>query len=122
MNRVAEKRVRLKRRVKRVRHQIRPKRIRALRPRLVFNLSNKYIFAQVIDDATGKTLCSAATNEKSFALKGKNKEAAKQLGEVIAQRASEKGVKQVVLDRRGRLYHGKIAAFADAAREKGLEF
>ncbi len=119
MNRVQDKRARLRRRVTRVRHAIRPK---TTRPRLVINRSNRFLAVQIIDDVSGKTLCAAATNEKSFPTKGKNKEAAKALGELIAQRAVDKGVKQVVLDRRGFLYHGKIAAFADAAREKGLEF
>lgn len=119
MNRVQDKRARLQRRVTRVRHAIRPK---TTRPRLVVNRSNRFIAVQIIDDISGKTLCAAATNEKGFAKKGKNKDSAKALGELIAQRAAEKGVKKVVLDRRGFLYHGKIAAFADAAREKGLEF
>ncbi|MCR9142362.1 MAG: 50S ribosomal protein L18 [bacterium] len=119
MNRLETKRKRITRRVTRVRYDIKPK---IPRPRLVINRTNRYLAVQIVDDETGKTLCSAATNEKSFSSKGKNKESAKALGELIASRASEKGVKKVVLDRRGNLYHGKIAAFAEAAREKGLEF
>jgi large subunit ribosomal protein L18 len=119
MNRLEEKRKRLGRRIRRVRHTIKPK---TPRPRLVINRSNRFLAVQIVDDSTGRTLCQAATNEKSFAVKGKNKDAATKLGELIAARAAEKGVKKVVLDRRGALYHGKIAAFADAAREKGLEF
>ena len=119
MNRLATKRKRITRRVTRTRHAVKPK---TPKPRLVINRSNRYLDVQIIADLTGKTLCAASTNEKDFAKKGKNKESAAALGELIATRASEKGVKQVVLDRRGNLYHGKIAAFADAAREKGLEF
>lgn len=119
MNRLETKRKRIARRVTRVRYDIKPK---TPRPRLVVNRTNRYLAVQIVDDATGKTLCAAATNEKSFAKKGKNKEAAAALGELIASRAAEKGVKKVVLDRRGNLYHGRVAAFADAAREKGLEF
>lgn len=119
MNRIKSKQIRLERRITRVRHAIVPK---VPRPRLVFNRSNRYLSVQIVDDVTGRTLASAATNEKDFGDKGKNKEAAAKLGTLIAKRAGEKGVKQVVLDRRGQLYHGKIAAFADAAREGGLEF
>lgn len=119
MNRLQLKQRRLKRRIYRVRKAIQPK---TARHRLVFNRSNRYLSAQLVDDATGVTLCSAATNEKGFAVQGKNKEAARKLGEVIAERASGKGIKQVVLDRRGILYHGRIAEFAAAARDKGLEF
>lgn len=95
------------------------------RPRLVFNKTNKYLIAQVVDDKQGVTLAYATSYEKSFPETGgsrKNKKAAEEMGKIIAQRAIEKGVKQVMLDRSGMLYHGKIAAFADAAREVGLEF
>lgn len=119
MNRLETKRVRLARRKVRVSNAIKPK---TPRPRLVINRSNRYLHCQVIDDLTGRTLCAASTSEKEFKLRDKNKEAAKLLGELIAERAVAKGVKQVVLDRRGIIYHGKVAAFADAAREKGLEF
>lgn len=119
MNRLEQKRVRKARRVERVRHAIKPK---SPRPRLVVNRSNKYIRCQVIDDLSGQTLAAAASDEKGFATKGKNKEAAAALGAVIAERALAKGVKQVVLDRRGLIYHGRVAALAEAARAKGLEF
>jgi len=95
------------------------------RIRLVFNRSNRYLSAQVIDDVAGKTLAYATTFESDFPKKGKNaknKDAATELGKIIAKRAIEKGVKQVMLDRSGLLYHGRIAAFADSAREGGLEF
>ncbi|MCB1323924.1 MAG: 50S ribosomal protein L18 [Spirochaetales bacterium] len=119
MERLAHKRFRLRRRRVRVRQAIRPKTPRA---RLVVNRSNRNISAQIIDDIKGVTLCAATTSEKSFGGAARNKEAAKRLGELLAKRAVEKGVKQVVLDRRGMIYHGRIAAFAEAAREHGLEF
>lgn len=95
------------------------------RPRLVFNKSNKYLMAQIIDDVQGRTLAFAISSEKSFPIQNaskKNITAAKELGKVIASRAKEKGIKQVMLDRSGMIYHGKIAAFAESAREGGLEF
>ena len=108
------------RRKKRGFYAIQPKTPRA---RLAFIRSNSYLHTQLIDDENGKTLCSASTSEKSFgAEKAKNKEAARKLGELIAARAAEKGVKKVVLDRRGRLYHGCIAEFSNSARAQGLEF
>ncbi|MBX7056497.1 MAG: 50S ribosomal protein L18 [Leptospirales bacterium] len=119
MNRLEQKRNRKSRRVERVRHAIKPKTPRA---RLVVNRSNKYIHCQVVDDLAGKTLAAASTAEKGFSKRGKNKECAAALGAVIAERALAKGIKQVVLDRRGLIYHGRVAALADAAREKGLEF
>ncbi len=119
MDRLGIKRARLGRRIERVRYGIRS---RNMRPRLVFHRSNRYLSAQVIDDASGRTLCSATTSGKSFSANRKNKEAAAKLGAMMAERALAKGIKSVVLDRRGRLYHGRVSAFADAAREKGLEF
>jgi large subunit ribosomal protein L18 len=91
------------------------------RPRLSVHRSLNHIYAQVIDDQTGETLVSAST----LALKAKtggNVAAAKEIGKAIAERAVEKGVKKVVFDRGGYLYHGRIKALADAAREAGLEF
>ena len=91
------------------------------RPRLNVYRSLNHIYAQVIDDQTGKTLVSAS----SLALKlktGGNVAAAKEIGKVVAERATEKGIKRVVFDRGGYLYHGRIKALADAAREAGLEF
>ncbi|ASS76913.1 50S ribosomal protein L18 [Tumebacillus algifaecis] len=97
----------------------------ALRPRLNVFRSSKHIYAQVIDDATGTTLASASTVDP--ALKGEvghggNIDAATKVGELVAKRAIEKGITNVVFDRGGYLYHGRIAALAAAAREAGLEF
>ena len=95
------------------------------RPRLSVFRSGKHIYAQVIDDAKGQTLASASSLEKDMrdSLKtGANIEAAKAVGKRLAERASAKGVKQVVFDRGGYLYHGRVKALADAAREGGLDF
>ena len=93
----------------------------AERPRLNVYRSLNHIYAQVIDDASGVTLVSAST--KAAKLKtGGNVAAAKEVGKLVAERAKEKGVKKVVFDRGGYLYHGRIKALADAAREAGLEF
>lgn len=92
------------------------------RPRLAVFKSNKYLTAQIIDDERGVTLVYATTQESDFELRGKNIQAATKLGEVIAKRALEKGIKKVVFDRGGFIYHGRIAALADKARETGLEF
>ncbi len=97
----------------------------AERPRLAVFRSNNHMYAQIIDDTVGNTLVAASTLEKdvkSELEKTNNVEAAAYLGTVIAKRAMEKGIKEVVFDRGGFLYHGKIAALADAAREAGLEF
>lgn len=92
------------------------------RPRLNVYRSNKHIYAQLIDDVSGKTLASASTKETGFEGNGGNVEAAKSIGSLIAKRSIEKGFKSVVFDRGGYLYHGRIQALADAAREAGLEF
>ncbi|MBO4749127.1 MAG: 50S ribosomal protein L18 [Lachnospiraceae bacterium] len=97
----------------------------AERPRLAVFRSNKHMYAQIIDDTVGNTLVAASTLEKE--IKGEleqtdNVEAAAYLGTVIAKRAIEKGIKEVVFDRGGFIYQGKIAALAEAAREAGLEF
>ncbi|GAA5417674.1 50S ribosomal protein L18 [Paraliobacillus ryukyuensis] len=93
------------------------------RPRLNVYRSNKHVYAQLIDDIAGVTLASASTVEKDFDLESTgNVEAAKKVGELIATRAQEKGFNNVVFDRGGYLYHGRIQALADAAREAGLEF
>ncbi|WP_203364241.1 50S ribosomal protein L18 [Bacillus sp. REN10] len=93
------------------------------RPRLNIFRSNKHLYAQVIDDMNGVTLASASTIEKDFGLEStSNTEAAAKVGELVAKRASEKGIKSVVFDRGGYLYHGRVKALADAARENGLEF
>lgn len=110
------------RRKTRVRYKLRAN---GSRPRLVINKTNRYLIAQVIDDGKGTTLAYAATSEKDFPIKSysrKNKAAATELGKIIAQRASQKGVKEVMLDRSGFIYHGNVAAFADSAREGGLVF
>ena len=102
-------------------------RIRATttRPRLTVFRSNKHIYVQVINDADGRTLVSASTVEKEALTGGSsggNKAAAEAIGKLIASRAIEKGVKEVVFDRGQYRYHGRIAALADAARAGGLEF
>lgn len=92
------------------------------RPRLAVYRSLAHIYAQVIDDISGTTLASASSNEKSATVVGGNVAGAKEIGKLVAQRAQEKGIKKVVFDRGGYLYHGRIKALADAAREAGLEF
>ena len=97
----------------------------AERPRLSVFRSNNHMYAQIIDDTAGNTLVSASTLEKdvkSELEKTNNVEAAAYLGTVIAKRALEKGIKAVVFDRAGYIYHGKVEALADAARKAGLEF
>ena len=87
--------------------------------------SGRHIYAQVIDDVQGKTLAAASTMEKAVRDGGKsgaNIEAAKAVGKLVAERASAKGVKEVVFDRGGYLFHGRVKALADAAREGGLSF
>ncbi|WP_112872933.1 50S ribosomal protein L18 [Paracoccus endophyticus] len=93
------------------------------RPRLSVHRSSKNISVQLIDDAQGLTLASASTLEKDLGVVGKNNvEAAAKIGAAIAERARAKGVEEVVFDRGGFLFHGKIKALADAAREAGLKF
>ncbi|MFS4438064.1 50S ribosomal protein L18 [Paracoccaceae bacterium GXU_MW_L88] len=93
------------------------------RPRLSVHRSLKNISVQLIDDAQGKTLAAASTLEKDLGLMGKNNvEAAAKIGSVIAERAKKAGVEEVYFDRGGFLFHGKIKALADAAREGGLKF
>ena len=97
----------------------------AERPRLAVFRSNNHMYAQIIDDTVGNTLVSASTLEKDVKAeleKTNNVDAAAYLGTVIAKRAIEKGIKEVVFDRGGFIYQGKIAALADAAREAGLQF
>ena len=97
----------------------------AERPRLAVFRSNNHMYAQIIDDTVGNTLVAASTVEKEVKAqleKTNNVDAAAYLGTVIAKRAIEKGIDTVVFDRGGFLYHGKIAALADAAREAGLKF
>jgi large subunit ribosomal protein L18 len=92
------------------------------RPRLNVFRSNKHIYAQLIDDSKGLTIVSASTMDKDFDGTAGNVEAAKSIGETIAKRAVEKNIKSVVFDRGGYLYHGRVKALAEAARENGLEF
>ena len=97
----------------------------AERPRLAVFRSNNHMYAQIIDDTVGNTLVAASTMEKSVKAeleKTNNVDAAAYLGKVIAEKALEKGIKEVVFDRGGFIYQGKIAALAEAAREAGLEF
>jgi large subunit ribosomal protein L18 len=93
------------------------------RPRLAVFRSNKHIVVQVIDDLNGRTLAAASTLEKDLKSGATgNKAAATAIGKLVAERAKAAGVTQVVFDRGGNLYHGRVAAVADAAREAGLEF
>lgn len=92
------------------------------RPRLAIFRSVNHIYAQVIDDAAGHTLAAAASTEKDLKGKGGNVEGAKLIGKAVAERAKAKGVSKIVFDRGGYLYHGRVKALADAAREAGLEF
>ncbi|HAM54642.1 MAG TPA: 50S ribosomal protein L18 [Candidatus Rokubacteria bacterium] len=92
------------------------------RPRLTVFRSLNHIYAQVIDDRAGRTLVAASSAEKSASTNGGNIAGAKEIGKLIAQRAQAAGLKAVVFDRGGFLYHGRIKALAEAAREAGLEF
>jgi large subunit ribosomal protein L18 len=96
------------------------------RPRLTVFKSDKHIYVQIIDDTSAKTLVNASSLGKQvkteFSNKGRNKEGASILGKIIARKALEKGIKRVVFDRNGFLYHGRVKALAEAARENGLEF
>lgn len=97
----------------------------AERPRLTVYRSLRHIYAQVINDNTGQTLAAASTLSKELREKVKttgNTEAAKAVGELLAQTALDRGIKRVVFDRNGFLYHGRIKTLAEAARQKGLEF
>ena len=94
----------------------------AERPRLNVYRSLANIYAQVIDDEKGVTLVSASSQDKGFENYGGNVEAAKAIGTEIAKRALEKGINEVVFDRGGYVYHGRVAALAEAAREAGLKF
>jgi large subunit ribosomal protein L18 len=109
----------IKRRAQRTRTRL--KQVANGRPRLSVFRSSKNIYAQIIDDLNGVTLAAASTLEAEGP-KGANKEAAAQVGALVAQRAIEKGVKDVVFDRGGYIYHGRVKALADAAREAGLNF
>lgn len=122
MNRLRSKQVRYERRRSRIKTQILP--VSEGRFRLCISRSNKSLFAQIIDDTKGHTVVSASSLAKDFpAAKSRvNMDAAKALGKLVAEKAKSKGVTKVFFDRNGLLYHGKIQAFADSARENGLEF
>jgi len=106
----------------------RHKRIRAKvigtpeRPRLNVFRSEKNIYAQIIDDAAGKTLVAASSVEKDFEGSGSNKEGARKVGKLVAERALKKGIEEVVFDRGGFIYHGRVQELAEGAREGGLKF
>ena len=109
------------RRAARVRRSIR--KVAGDRPRLSVHRSNKNIYVQVIDDAQGKTLAAASTLEKDFGdAAGGNVDAATKVGSMIAERAKAAGIEEVVFDRGAFIYHGRVKALADAAREGGLKF
>jgi large subunit ribosomal protein L18 len=108
------------RRHNRIRKKVRGE---ATRPRLAVFRSNKHIVAQVIDDRSGTTLAAASTHEADLRSGATgNKDAAVKVGRLVAERAKAAGISKVVFDRGGHIYHGRIAAVADAARESGLEF
>ena len=92
------------------------------RPRLNVFRSGTNIYAQIIDDVSGKTLVSASTLEKDFSCEGTKTDAAKQVGVTVAERAKAKGIENVVFDRGGYVYHGRVKALAEGAREGGLQF
>ena len=111
-----------------VKRQRRHKRVRGKisgtpeRPRLNVFRSNSHIYAQLIDDVNGVTLCSASSVEKGFEGSGGNKEGARKVGLMIAERAKAKGIEKVVFDRGGYIYHGRVKELAEGAREGGLKF
>ncbi len=122
MNKFTAKKAALKRRQRRVRAKIFGT---AERPRLNVRRTNAHMYAQIIDDADGKTICSASTLDAEFRATGKigsNKEAAELVGELVAKRALAAGVTEVTFDRGGRIYHGRVKALADGARNAGLKF
>ena len=94
----------------------------AERPRLNVFRSNTNIYAQVIDDVNGVTLASASSLDKEITVNGGNKEAAKEVGKLVAQKAADKGITEVVFDRGGYVYHGRVKELAEGAREGGLKF
>ncbi len=92
------------------------------RPRLSIFRSSKHIYAQIVDDVKGNTLVCASTLDKEFDVKGDKKIRAKEVGQMIGKRALDKGIKKVVFDRNGFLYHGRVQALSTGAREAGLDF
>ena len=122
MNKLKKKQANLRRRHARVRAKVSGT---AARPRLCVTRSNSNLYAQIIDDVAGKTLIGVSTLGPDFKATGKsgaNVEGAAELGSIIGKKAIEQGVTEIVFDRGGNLYHGRIKALADAAREAGLKF
>ena len=122
MDKLKAKQAKLERRQRRVRAKVSGT---AARPRLRVTRTNTHIYAQVIDDVAGTTLVSASSIDaevKADLKNGANIEAAKAVGEAVGRRAIDAGIKEVVFDRGGRIYHGRVKALADGARSAGLEF
>ena len=94
----------------------------AVRPRLAVHFSNQHVYVQIIDDVAGRTLVSASTLDKSIDKAQANTECARSMGALIAERAKAASISAVVFDRGGHIYHGKVKALAEAAREAGLQF
>lgn len=118
MNNMSKNKKRLKRKV-RIRKKLTGT---TERPRLCVFRSTKHIYAQIIDDTSGKTLVSASTMDKDFAASGDKKSLANAVGKNVAARALENGIKAIVFDRNGYIYHGRIKSLSDGAREAGLKF
>lgn len=119
MDKLKAKKAKLERRQRRVRAKISGT---AERPRLRVTRSNANIYAQVIDDIAANTIVSASSLDKEITANGGNKEGAEEVGKLVAKRALEAGITEVVFDRGGNLYHGRVKALADGAREGGLKF
>ena len=119
MDKSKAKKAKLERRQRRVRGKISGT---AERPRLRVTRSNANIYAQVIDDVAANTLVSASSLDADVKGRGSNKEGAEEVGKLVAKRALEAGITEVVFDRGGNLYHGRVKALADGAREGGLKF
>ncbi|MEY3022914.1 MAG: hypothetical protein RIS86_2112 [Planctomycetota bacterium] len=119
MNRMTTKRVRRARRKQGIRKEILgvPD-----RPRLSVFRSLNHVYAQIIDDLSGKTIASASTRDKDFSEKGQKSAEASAVGKLLAARAKDKGVSKVVFDRNGYMFHGRVKALAEGAREGGLQF
>ncbi|MDH5639464.1 MAG: 50S ribosomal protein L18 [Nitrospinota bacterium] len=117
MKRLLQAKKRLLARRARIRKKIRGS---AARPRVNVSFTNRHIAAQVIDDDSGKTLASITSLGKASQVKGKNADSARVLGGALAEKMKQAGVGAAVFDRNGKLYHGKVKAFADAMREKGI--
>ncbi len=122
MDKSKQKTINLKRRQRRVRAKVSGT---PDRPRLRVTRSNAHIYAQVIDDVAGRTLCSCSSLDPEFkqsCKSGSNAEGAKVVGQLVGKRAGELGISEVVYDRGGRIYHGRVQALAEGARESGLKF